>query len=67
MRALVRFDPTETAMKLSSITDAQNLIELIFCVGGWAIVRNGAHYFISYARINVSKAGSEQRPIMPLG
>ncbi|KIL56637.1 hypothetical protein M378DRAFT_172527 [Amanita muscaria Koide BX008] len=34
VRALIRFDPTETAMKVRSITDAQNLIELIFCVGG---------------------------------
>ncbi|KIL55177.1 hypothetical protein M378DRAFT_173820 [Amanita muscaria Koide BX008] len=34
VRALVRFDPTETAMKVRSIADAQNLVELIFCVGG---------------------------------
>ncbi|KIL64571.1 hypothetical protein M378DRAFT_163021 [Amanita muscaria Koide BX008] len=34
VRALVHFDPTETAMKIRSITDAQNLIELIFCVSG---------------------------------
>ena len=33
VRALVRFDPTETAMKVRSITDAQNLVDLIFCVG----------------------------------
>ncbi|KAM6503620.1 hypothetical protein JOM56_000563 [Amanita muscaria] len=32
VRALVHFDPTETAMKVRSITDAQNLIELIFCL-----------------------------------
>ena len=37
MRMLVRFDPIETAMKIRSIVDAQNLVELIFCVGGWAI------------------------------
>ena len=34
VRALVRFDPTETAMKVRSMTDGQNLVELIFCVGG---------------------------------
>ncbi|KIL63122.1 hypothetical protein M378DRAFT_728741 [Amanita muscaria Koide BX008] len=32
VRALVHFDPTETAMKVRSITDAQDLIELIFCL-----------------------------------
>ena len=32
IRALIHFDPTETAMKVRSITDAQNLLELIFCV-----------------------------------
>ncbi|KAM6493171.1 hypothetical protein JOM56_011305 [Amanita muscaria] len=32
MRALVRFNPAETAMKIRMITDAQNLIELIFCL-----------------------------------
>ncbi|KIL57339.1 hypothetical protein M378DRAFT_395865 [Amanita muscaria Koide BX008] len=37
IRALVCFDPTETAMKVRSITDAENLVELIFCVGVWAI------------------------------
>ncbi|KIL61644.1 hypothetical protein M378DRAFT_166589 [Amanita muscaria Koide BX008] len=31
MRALVRFDATETAMKIRSMTDAENLVELIFC------------------------------------
>ncbi|KAM6491054.1 hypothetical protein JOM56_013293 [Amanita muscaria] len=30
VRALIRFDPTETAMKVRSMTDAQNLVELIF-------------------------------------
>ena len=34
VRALIRFDPTETAMKVWSIKDAQNLLELIVCVGG---------------------------------
>ncbi|KAM6491224.1 hypothetical protein JOM56_013463 [Amanita muscaria] len=32
MRALVCFDPAETAMKIRSITDAENLVELIFCL-----------------------------------
>ncbi|KIL54588.1 hypothetical protein M378DRAFT_174158 [Amanita muscaria Koide BX008] len=32
MHALVRFDPTETAMKIRSMTDAENLVELIFCL-----------------------------------
>ncbi|KAM6491083.1 hypothetical protein JOM56_013322 [Amanita muscaria] len=32
VRALIRFDPTETAMKVRSMTDAQNLTELIFCL-----------------------------------
>ncbi|KIL62942.1 hypothetical protein M378DRAFT_12463 [Amanita muscaria Koide BX008] len=32
VRALVRFDPTEIAMKVRSITDAQNLFDLIFCL-----------------------------------
>ncbi|KAM6501591.1 hypothetical protein JOM56_001568 [Amanita muscaria] len=32
VRALVHFDPIETAMKVRSITDAQNLIELISCL-----------------------------------
>ncbi|KAM6492945.1 hypothetical protein JOM56_011079 [Amanita muscaria] len=32
VRALIRFDPTETAMKVRSIMDAQNLVELIFCL-----------------------------------
>ncbi|KAM6492922.1 hypothetical protein JOM56_011056 [Amanita muscaria] len=34
VRALIRFDPTEAALKVRSMTDAQNLLELIFCVGG---------------------------------
>ncbi|KAM6503522.1 hypothetical protein JOM56_000465 [Amanita muscaria] len=32
MRALVLFDPIETAMKIRLITDAQNIIDLIFCL-----------------------------------
>ena len=32
VRALVRFDPIETAMKIRSISDARNLVELILCV-----------------------------------
>ncbi|KIL55684.1 hypothetical protein M378DRAFT_173426 [Amanita muscaria Koide BX008] len=32
VRALIRFNPTETAMKVLSMTDAQNLLELIFCL-----------------------------------
>ena len=37
VRALVHFDPSETAMQVRSIADAQNLVDLIFCVGGWVI------------------------------